>query len=126
MWTVEKITTHFGQSVTEDTAREILAILRGDKSPLDVPKVAEWARQCYHSPKERAPETIMLAFDALLETYGTEAIWAESSCTKPVAEYCNSGDTYTATILYDYRRGKFCLTSFGDWIERYGERYGVN
>ena len=38
-------------------------------------------------------------------------------------EYCNRGDTYDCTVLYDPHKGKITLMSWGDyqeWLEREG------
>jgi hypothetical protein len=66
--------------------------------------------------------------DGLLEGYGVEPIrgdWVDNYYGDIVALYVNTGDTYNPTILYDVNAGKFLVTSWGDWVERYGDRYGV-
>ena len=112
--------------IPEPDAAYILALIHREVSPFTIPAVDSWRRACYHDPDPDKPETIMRAIDVVLDTCGTEAIWGSQSCTMPVAEYCNSGDTYATTILYDYDRRCYCLTSWGDWVERYGDRYGVS
>jgi len=67
--------------------------------------------------------------DLILDTHGVEAIRGEES-NDPyygdvVATYCNTGDTYAATILYDVGRGRFELTSWGDWVEKNTKRYKI-
>jgi hypothetical protein len=42
-----------------------------------------------------------------------------------VALYLNSGDTYNATLLYDAVKGRFMLTTMGDFVERAPKRYGI-
>jgi hypothetical protein len=123
MWTVQRLTEQL--QIDDGAAEQILGLIRRTIDPFSVPAVDAWRRQCYHEPRADRPETIMRAIDVVLETCGTEAIWGSSSCTQPVAEYCNAGDTYAATILYDYVAGKYRITSWGDWVERYGDRYGV-
>jgi hypothetical protein len=121
-FTVEKLTADLG--ITPEQAEQVIGLVRGTIDPFTVPATDAWRRSCYHEPDPRKPETIMHAVDAVLGTCGTEAIWGRS-CTQPVAEYCNTGDTYASTILYDYVNGNYRLTSWGDWVERYGDRYGV-
>jgi hypothetical protein len=110
--------------ITEEQAQRIIGVIRGKVSPFEVPSTAAWRKQCYHDPDPAKPETRMHAIDGILGTFGTEAIWGRS-CTQPVAEYCNTGETYDSTILYDYVNAKYRLTSWGDWVEAYGDRYGV-
>lgn len=40
------------------------------------------------------------------------------------ASYVNMGDTYNATVLYDYTRESWFLTDYGTWLER-AERRGI-
>src|SRR5215831_12578522 len=37
--------------------------------------------------------------------------------------YLNTGDSYGATLLYDYDKGKWILSSWGDVVERSGRRF---
>lgn len=113
-----------GLQITETQAEQIIGIIRGRLSPFTVERTEHWRTQCLHEPDPSSPETRMHAIDGILGTCGTEAIWGRS-CTQPVAEYCNTGDTYACTILYDYTAGKYRLMSWGDWVETYGDRYGV-
>ena len=41
------------------------------------------------------------------------------------ADYINMGDTYAGTILFDYHKWKFYVTTFGDWVESNSKRYGI-
>jgi hypothetical protein len=52
--------------------------------------------------------------DRLLDCHGLEMIGS----TSDGLEYCNTGDTYMSTVGYDYKKGKFVVTSYGDWVER--------
>lgn len=72
------------------------------------------------------------AIDKLLGTFGTEAIrgeWQNGYWCDIVAVYCNTGDTYATTVMHVRgewnEAGRFIVTSFGDWVERHGERLGV-
>jgi hypothetical protein len=121
--TLDRLQTAF-PDLTREVLAQVLETLQGTRSPFEVPQVDAWRMQCYHEPKERAPETIMRAVDVLLGGYGTEAIWG-SDPYWPVAEYSNQGDTYATTILYDRMARKYRITTWGDWVETYGERYQV-
>lgn len=73
------------------------------------------------------------AIDKLLGTYGTEAIrgeWQNGYWCDIVAAYCNTGDTYALTVMHVRgdgwnEQGRFIVTSWGDWIERNGDKFGV-
>lgn len=73
------------------------------------------------------------AIDQLLGTFGTEAIrgeWQNGYWCDVVAAYCNTGDTYALTVLHVrgqgwHEQGRFIVSSWGDWAERNGEKYGV-
>jgi hypothetical protein len=107
-----------------DVADLVLGLVRGTVDPFTVPAAESWRRQCYHQPDPRKPETIMYAIGSVLAGYGSEAVWGESE-TRPVMEYVNMGDTYDTTIAYDYAAGRYRVTSWGDWVEKYGDRLGV-
>lgn len=58
--------------------------------------------------------------------HGVEAMWVsddgelhQRGYGDIVAEYVNTGDTYAATVIYDYEVDKFMITGWGDWVERW-------
>lgn len=61
-----------------------------------------------------------------IEGFGVEAIrdnqWGEFYLDIGIL-YVNTGDTYSPTVLYDTRKGKFYVTTYGDYIE-HEERRG--
>ncbi len=71
--------------------------------------------------------------NALLGMHGTEAIrgeWQNGYWCDIVAAYCNAGDAYDITIMQirpecSFRASRFIVSSYGDWIERNGEKMGV-
>lgn len=73
----------------------------------------------------RSFRAVLKECNTLLEGFGVECI-AEGGANSPsdmygsdiLAEYVNLGDTYTTTILYDYRAQRFYVTSYGDFVER--------
>lgn len=96
--------------------KELRLLLEGKTNTTDYKSVRDWVAQCWHPPKY--VERLLMALNEILEGHGTEPIWSRKSCTWPEAEYVNMGDTYNATILYDYGRGTIQVTTWGDWVER--------
>lgn len=76
----------------------------------------------------RAVSESMQAIDGLLGTHGVECIrgadwhpfWGDVT-----ALYCNTGDAYDTTLLYDTRAGTFHVTSYGAWVEAEEKRKAV-
>lgn len=103
-----------------DTAIQVRRLLDGRDDPESFTKVAKWVRQCANRPAEI--ELIMAACDEVLDTCGVEAMrspqngwdrfWGDT-----VAIYCNNGQSYDPTVLYDVEREVFYITSTGDWQE---------
>lgn len=75
----------------------------------------------------------LAAIDKLLGTYGTEAIrgdWQNGYWCDIVAAYCNTGDTYGTTVIhvrgeFSGCRGRFFVSTMGDFVERNSEKYGI-
>ena len=75
----------------------------------------------------------MLECNAILGTHGTEAIrgeWQNGYWCDIVAAYCNTGDTYALTVMhvrgeFSNETGKFIVSSWGDWVEKHGQRLEV-
>ena len=110
----------------EETAAALRGVLTGQIDPETFDPVERWIRECFNPPSET--ELKLAACDAILGTYGTEPIRVEGAHVDNyhfdiVATYCNTGDSYAATILYDSERDEFYVTSYGDWIET-AERTG--
>jgi hypothetical protein len=61
--------------------------------------------------------------------FGVEAIRSETQWDNyygdTVALYLNTGDTYACTLLYDTVKGKFHLTTMGDFVEGAPKYYGI-
>ena len=120
-FTPERLTATL--QITDDQANQIIGLIRGLIDPATVPAVATWIDQCWHRPARVA--LVMRAIDSVLETHGTEAVWGTGSELQPVAEYCNTGETYAATIFYDYMANKYRLTTLGDFVEQYEWAYKI-
>lgn len=65
----------------------------------------------------------MACIDEILGTHGVEAVWGHEDAIQPLFTYCNSGDTYTPTIVR-VGPGQYVLSTMGDEVERL-ERNGV-
>ena len=104
----------------EDTAKRIRGLMDGSIDPDASEAVQSWVRQCITMPTKRDQvHKIMLAIDEAYETCGIEYIVRETDQAL-FADYCNTGDTYCATILYCYRVNRFMLTSWGTYVESHG------
>lgn len=78
--------------------------------------------------QRRSPGRALAECNALLDGFGIEYIF-EGGQTHPstvdgsdaLIGYVNLGDTYCATIVYDYKKQRFEVTSWGNWYEASGE-----
>ena len=52
---------------------------------------------------------------AIMNGHGVEGMYSRT--TREEAYYINTGDTYSTTILYDFNKRRFSITSWGDWYE---------
>ena len=73
----------------------------------------------YRSPTWRT--TVALhAMDEVLGTHGVEGLGPPSgSSFAPPYEYLNTGDSYTATLVYRRRTNTLTISSWGDIAERH-------
>lgn len=117
------------RDLTEDNARLIRKLARACDDREDLAKLVEascpdthaYARQCYSDPYTsqiwRVTMT-MHAIDRALGTYGVEAMGpTRSGDYAPPYEYCNAGDTYSTTLVYDRRKDRLVITSWGNIAE---------
>jgi hypothetical protein len=112
----KKIAEHMGCSL--ETAKKARAIMKGETRITDnpdFPKTNSWIESCYHKP--RRIELILSALNELLECHGVEA-WNDGRDRMHASvEYLNTGDTYSATILFRHDSSTFRLTTWGDFFE---------
>lgn len=104
--------------ITPEQADTVRGLIRGEIRTKDAerfPKSNAYFAKCCHEPKRL--DRILACLDECLGTFGVEAL-GEVQTYGPPAEYLNTGDTYSPTLLFDHITGKFCLTSWGDWFER--------
>ncbi len=104
--------------LSPDQVKLVRRLMTGEVEPTAVSKKCDkWVRLCYHEPSEI--EQIMAAIDDVIETCGVEAISDKRfSCYKPMAVYCNNGDTYAPTVIYCYKTDRFLIMSWGDYYEK--------
>lgn len=95
-------------------ATAIRDVMTGMLDAESFPGVANWVRQCYNRPWKS--ELKMAAIDEIMETHGVEALGKINEYT-PLYVYCNTGDSYKATVVYDYEKEQFFISSWGDLVE---------
>jgi len=74
------------------------------------------------------PYNTLKAISNIIGGYGVESIrgnyvsqyWHDTQLL-----YVNMGDTYTPTILYDTETERWLYLSWGDWVEKHGEKRGI-
>jgi hypothetical protein len=72
-------------------------------------------------------ERILHEANIAIDAYGVECVWDKSlgdpnGCWgHPALAYVNMGDTYDATLLYDYTTRTFRVGCWGDVAERLGD-----
>ena len=109
-----------------ETAKTARALMRGEirvsENPA-FPKTNDWRNSCYNPP--RRIDLILSALNELMGTYGVEAFNSRESRMHAVAEYLNTGDTYTPTILFRHDTGTFRISSWGNFFEANEKRLGL-
>jgi hypothetical protein len=99
------------------TARKVRGLMDGTIDPYTVEGMEDWRRQLYSQPARSHAK--IEAIDRVLETCGVEG-WADPTDYRHGVSYCNTGDTYAATIclITDDRGTRWYLGSWGDLAER--------
>lgn len=68
--------------------------------------------------------------DRVIDASGIEAIrgdyWVDRYYGEIVGLYVNTGDTYSGTVVYDTEKGRFDVTTWGDWVEKNERRYRIS
>ena len=94
-----------------------------------MPGQAEQIRGLIHGTygKRCAQVAMKLIAELIPGSFGCETISGteQEEAGWPIAEYVNMGDTYYMTILYNYQEGTFSLTTMGDFVEQYSDKYGI-
>lgn len=94
-------------------AAAVRGLVDGSIDPQTVPETEQWVRDCYNMPY--ADELIMHAIDATIETFGVESAGGNGECYH--FDYCNAGDTYATTVIYDRQSGEYMIGCWGDLVE---------
>jgi len=102
-------------------AIKIRRLLDGRDDPMSYEAGQKRDRECYFSPDKT--DLILTVVDSILGTCGVETIHIDGQLGEGVADYCNNGQSYDPTILYDVQRDAFYVTSWADWVET-AERNG--
>lgn len=130
---------HFGGKSPKLTNKEAKSFLVDDlgMSPKDA-ESAYWVMSQLEAGKyvptegdygretRLTPSAYLEHLNSQIDAHGVEAVWDNHGelSTRwgdggPVAEYINTGDTYSATVLWDDEENRFFLTTWGDWVERW-------
>lgn len=114
-----------GLGVDAAKADEIRGLLTGRVDPAGYASVVEWMGRCHNRP--RRDELVMEALNEAMGGFGVEAVngeWENGYWCDVVATYVNMGDSYAPTVIR-CRDGVWRLTSVGDFVERFGRRFGI-
>ena len=101
-------------------------IIKGKVDLTQYASVNKRIAECYNMTDK--VDLTMTAINEVIDGYGVEAIrcsWASSYYGDICALYVNMGDTYDQTVVYDTRKGKYIVTSWGDFVERAPKYYGI-
>lgn len=77
-----------------------------------------------HEAGKAWPQQTLQNVDSIIDGHGVETLWepysdgSENKTRPPLAYYVNTGDTYSATLLWDCRKRRWVLSSWGDFYER--------
>jgi hypothetical protein len=115
------LTKYFGTRFTPKQLNLTLALINGNKDPLDFKSVDTKIRR-YSDPIRQ----ILTAVDEVLEGYGVEDLqggFFDKHYQDIQALYVNFGETYTTTIIYDLMKEKFLVSSSGVFVESNPERF---
>ena len=135
--TVKNLLATF-RDLTEDNAKLIrkLAKVEYSGSLLEdtinkhCPETARQVSRMYNNPyaNQLWRTTVALhAIDRLLGTYGVETIDpvnTDNMFTGPRFEYCNAGDTYATTLIYDRDNDRLFIGCMGNIAEKFMNEEG--
>lgn len=85
------------------------------------PDTWRYVRSLHSSPWRSSMwrrSVVMHAIDRILGTHGVEPLGPIAMSSGPPFEYCNAGDTYAVTLVFDRDRDKLIISSWGDIAER--------
>lgn len=112
-------------NLSKEKEKELRNVINGKADLESYDSVKKRIAECYNRPMYS--ELQMTAINEILEGYGIEGMqgeWQNGSWCHIVFEYVNMGDTYTPTVILHRDKG-FIITSWGDYVEKYGEKEGI-
>ena len=93
---------------------------------LEPAKATELADLFDRAHNNMTADRAMSAANTALDAHGVEAIRGvdadDNFWQDIIAIYVNMGDSYAATVLYDVKTKKFSITSYGDYVEKQGDK----
>jgi len=65
-------------------------------------------------------QKVLRLADKIMDAHGVEYIQSgeDTVYDKDGLDYVNMGDTYDTTLIFDHRKGRFIVSSWGDIVER--------
>jgi hypothetical protein len=88
----------------------------------ECPDTDRYARSCYSDPFNSHMWRVTMALhaiDRILGTHGVESLGEGSGLGHaPPYEYCNTGDTYAATLIYRRASDNLFIGDWGSIVER--------
>ena len=96
--------------INANQAKAIRSLIKGDTCPLDYQSTKKYHKMF---PSADADMLILCAINEILETFGIEHI-KDGNIN---FDYCNNGDTYKPTIVYNHYSQLFRLRSWGSFFD---------
>lgn len=119
---LNKVKDFFNNCITDEQAELVLQLMNDeiDLDPFEIddrfPGTQKWCRQCLNPPSDH--DLILSALNDVVDGCGIEVIREDNSSDgKIIAEYVNTGDTCSGTIVYDKEKNEFIVTTMADWVE---------
>lgn len=113
-------------TIPKNKLKVIRRIISGKENIDEYPSVVNRIHECHYMPT--LEDLTLTACNQVLEGYGVEPIrgaWVDGFHGDCCAEYVNMGDTYDQTVVYDVRKDKYTITSWGDFVEHAPKYYGI-
>lgn len=102
--------SHVGDA--HELAKKVRGLMDGSIDPCTIEATHKWYIDCDGRPTTK--DLKLHAINEVLECYGVEYI--EEG--KLRISYCNTGDSYTSTICYNWNTQRFFIGSWGDLVEK--------
>lgn len=106
--------------ITEEQAKLVRGVMMKQVRVTDnglFPETNKWLRLCFNPPSGH--DLRMSALNEVIGGFGVEVLGDVNNYPPDIqAEYINTGDTYSATIIY--RDGRYFVGCWGDLAEKLG------